>query len=298
MRTHFYHVAAIAAFVMAATPVTAATRVYLLGGQSNAEGCGEVADLTAPYNVPQTNVNFTYQKFQPFKWAPLQGGYGNNQDTQFGPEVGFGYAIKAAFPTDDIYLVKVAVNGSDLAVSWKPDGTGVNYNTFKKTVNAALTDLRGKGLDPVISGMLWMQGESDAGIVADASSQIVPGSAAAYQTNLINLITTVRSDFATPNMPFVMGRILTYYGSPTDNALVRASQMNIPDERLLSNTAWVNTDDLPGALDHPGHYGATQQIELGNRFASALVQVPEPRSVVLLTCGTMSAAAFAWRKQK
>ena len=55
--------------------------------------------------------------------------------------------------------------------------------------------------------MIWMQGESDANNSAYA---------AAYEANLTNLITAVRSDFSTPDMPFVVGRItdLSIYGFP------------------------------------------------------------------------------------
>ena len=106
----------------------AATKVFLLGGQSNMVGLGEVAQLASPYNAPQPAVKFWDNASN--GWVNLQGGFGANSN-YFGPEVSFGSRLHALFPTDSIYLVKYAVGTTDLAVDWNPDGTGATYNTFK-----------------------------------------------------------------------------------------------------------------------------------------------------------------------
>ena len=173
----------------------AATKVFLLGGQSNMAGAGAYPGgiingayvppepaIPAPYNVLQTEVKFWYNG----SWINLQSGYGY-QPGEFGPEVTFGYTLNNLFPNDDIYLVKYAESGSNLAVNWNPNGTGTQYNNFKSTVNSAINNLNTNHLDPVVTGMIWMQGESDTTVHAYA---------AAYATNLKNLITTVRSDFS------------------------------------------------------------------------------------------------------
>jgi hypothetical protein len=119
-----------------------------------------------------------------------------------------------------------------------------------------------------------MQGESDAAN---------PYYAAAYQTNLTNLIAAVRSDFNTPDMPFVIGRIAPAWGYPEYNALVRAAQVTVPT--LVNNASWINTDDLQISTAIPPHYGTQGQIDLGMRFANQFIQIPEPGSFIMLVLG-------------
>ena len=252
--------------VLVAWPAKAATLVYLLAGQSNMAGY-QSGLPEAPYNEVQSVQFWNYSNDG---WTDLRPGLGDTAN-DIGPEVGFGYAMQALHPNDDIYLVKWGVNSTSLAGPWNPDGSGAAYNTFKSRVNAALGSLA--GLSPTIAGMIWMQGESDAASTATAN---------AYAENLTNLITTVRSDFSTPAMPFVAGRITDlsiYSGFPGVEA-VRHAQETVPG--LVGNASWINTDDLAMNPAAPGHYLAQGQIDLGLRFANGLAAVPEPSSVVLL----------------
>ena len=266
--------------VCMAVPATAATKVFLIAGQSNAAGLGGYdSPIPPPYDVAQTDVRFWNYgpESQPDPvhginipgvgtgWVNLETGYGHTP-AEFGPEVSFGYALKNTFPDDDIYLVKYGLTSSSLAVHWNPWGTGSCYNQFAARVSNAMANLNGAGLAPTIAGMIWMQGESDA---------MVPAYAAAYETNLRNFINKVRSDVGTA-MPFVVGRITDYdgWGTPADNALVRSAQMTVPWQ--VGTAAWIDTDDLQWA--YVGHYGTQGQIDLGTRFATELVGIPDPIS--------------------
>ncbi len=262
-------------FIQTTVSATAETKVFLIAGQSNAAGCGVTADLTAPYDVPLSQVKF-WNKCNSIPnnnpgdaWVDLQGGFGHQFYpglSMFGPEVSFGYRLHQLFPHDDIYLVKYALSSQDLAVHWRPT-TGNIYSIFKSRVDAAIANLRAAGKSPVIAGMIWMQGESDA---------MKHDWAEAYQANLTTLIVKVRSDFSTPNMPFVIGRINNsqHWGTPADNTLVRNAQMKVASQ--VSNTSWINTDDISvwngkeqGHSD-PDHYSSQGQIVLGTRFANQL----------------------------
>ncbi len=269
MKKTVYIIALVTGIVCAAVSARAETKVFLLGGQSNMAGLGGYDfPLPTPYSVPQPNVQFwnygpgtqpdpTYGINYPgvgTGWVDLQSGFGHKPE-HFGPEVTFGYTLNNIFPDDDIYLIKEGISSQDLAVHWNPDGTGNIYNIFKSRVDAAMQNLTDAGLSPTIAGMIWMQGESDA---------LNPAYAPHYETNLTNLIQTVRSDFNTPDMPFVMGRILTMWGTPADNALVRGAQETV--SAADANVSWVDTDDLQ--LAYVGHYGTQGQIDLGIRYAS------------------------------
>jgi hypothetical protein len=300
--------------VLAATPAAAATKVFLLGGQSNMAGLGGFPNDTpqpgygadkpipAPYDAVQTDVKFWNYSgallTNPWnsnginnpdvgtKWVNLQNGFGW-EPVEFGPEVSFGYTLHKLLPKDDIYLVKLGVNGSDLANSWNPNGTGGNYNLFKLRVAAAIQNLTNDGKTPTIAGMIWMQGEGDAQSAANAN---------AYADNLKNLITHVRTDFNAPDMRFVVGRITTFYDSKPagGNATVRAAEVSVGT--TFPNTAWINTDDLERAYD--AHYGTQGQIDLGIRFANAMV-TPEPSPLVMAGTGVLAlAGCYLWRKRR
>lgn len=275
--------------VLGTVPASAATKVFLLAGQSNMAG-HETGLPTATYNEVQTGVK--YWNASSNGWTDLAPGFGCTTN-DIGPEVGFGYALhNTIFPDDDIYLIKYGQDSTSLAGQWNPNGSGSAYNTFKSRVTAAMASLAGQS--PTIAGMIWMQGESDA-----ANSSF----AAAYKTNLINLITTVRDkskfgDFADPNMPFVIGRItdLSIYGFP-GVADVRKAQETVPGQ--VGSASWINTDNLDMNPNAPGHYSAKGQIDLGMRFAGEFAPVPEPATLSLLIgTGVMLAVRACWQVRR
>lgn len=235
---------------------SAITRVFLLAGQSNMEGTGRSTKLTPPLSDPQKDVWYWHDG-----WVLLKPGFGHNfnygdvDPKQFGPEVSFGRAMADALTNDDIYLIKHGVNGANLAVQYAAPGSK-GYIEFRNKVKAALANLDDANIDYEISGMLWMQGQGDSKIAKYA---------AAYQANLTRLIATVRMDFNTPEMPFVIGRIMLGSDTrpPGGNAIVRAAQQSIANND--DNVYWFDTDSLQ--LAYPFHYGTKGQIDLGRLFA-------------------------------
>lgn len=269
-------------------PATAATRVFLLAGQSNMGGVGHGRELAGTsldkYYAPQPDVKMWSAASN--NWSALSSQFEGSDC--FGPEVSFGYQMHAAFPKDDIYLVKWSYGGTSLYSDWKPENNaGWCYREFKSTALAAIRNLTDANRAPIIAGMLWMQGEHDT---TDATF------AAAYQTNLVNFITAVRNDFHTPDMPFVLGRIIQGYGTTENNSTVRTAQTTAPT--LIANTAWVNTDDLQISPEIPLHFGTQGQIDLGIRFAAKLTPTPEPSMGMLLLAGAVAGAFRMWRRHK
>jgi hypothetical protein len=208
-------------------------------------------------------------------WIDLQTGYGYMND-QFGPELSFGKRLRELMPNDDIYLVKLGVTSTSLATDWNASGTGgATYNRFKDRVTAAISNLVTADKNPTIAGMVWMQGEEDGTNSSWAN---------AYGQNLTTLVSTIRSTFHNAgNMRFVAGRITTALGGNAScNSIVRNTQANIAS--LIDDSSWVNTDDLEWA--YYGHYGTQGQIDLGTRFANAMV-TPEPSVCVLAGIGLL-----------
>jgi hypothetical protein len=276
----------------AVAPAEAATKVFLLAGQSNMAGVGQYPGgvingqtippepaIAHPYDDPQPDVKFWYNN----AWTALRPGFGY-QTGEFGPEVTFGYRLNQLFPDDDIYLVKYAESGSNLAVDWKPDGTGPQYNAFKSRVNAALQNLNDAHLNPEVAGMIWMQGESDANKHDFAVN---------YATNLAVFINKVRLDFGAANMRFVIGQIDNWaWGATADCDLVRTAQQTVAEAD--GNAAWFNTDNLQRV--YTGHYGTQGQTDLGILFANKFA-VPEPSTLILLAAGLVGLLVHAWRKR-
>ena len=98
-------------------------------------------------------------------------------------------------------------------------------------------------------------------------------------------------------MEFVLGRILTYWGTVDNNALVRTAEQTVPG--LVGHATWINTDDLQIGTA-AGHYGTQGQIDLGTRFAVALpaMALPEPGTMALLVIAMIGVVAYGWRSRR
>jgi hypothetical protein len=232
-----------------------------MAGQSNMVGYADSSELEAPYDSAQTNVAYWFNT----RWVDVAPGYGRAR-RDFGPEISFGHAVKAALPSEDIYLVKYAVGGSNLYDQWRPDG-GPYHAAWVTKVTMALAKLKRDGVDYEISGMLWLQGETDA----DHSKGAV------YQANLRAFIASMRAETFgaesnTPDMLFMIARVRDYYGTAVQSALVRDAQVAVAESD--TNAEWFDTDTF-GPLIEGGHYGATGQLEIGKAFADTYLNRPE-----------------------
>ena len=224
-------------------------KVFLLGGQSNMNGLGTNSELTSPYNAAQTNVAF----WSAGDWVDLAPGFGSDAN-YFGPEVSFGYTVKQALPTNDVYLVKHAVNGTALYNDWAP-GSGPQYLGFMSTARSAIADLEAGKIDYEIAGMLWLQGESDA----------LENQGAAYETNLRNFIADMRTQFDSPELPFYMARVREFYGTAEQSGLVRTAQVVVAESTEF--VEWFDTDSY-NPLIEGGHYNTEGEINIGIDFAN------------------------------
>jgi len=232
-------------------------KVFLLGGQSNMVGADTAAKLKPPYNEPFSKVKIWQP--QEMQWEPLSPEVVNTQG-RFGPEIYFGHTIAKACPGDDIRLVKYASSGTALYDDWSPTVGGAQYVSFMSITKAALTDLESDGVDYEISGMLWLQGESDAH----------EKKAETYEKNLTEFISHMRAEFKTPDMPFIIARVRSYYGGETGQAkIVRNAQVKIAESG--QNVTWFDTDDF--TMFNEGHYDANGLADIGTRFAEKYLEI-------------------------
>ena len=228
-------------------------KIFLLGGQSNMAGQLKEywVELNSPYKDPFPAVPRWHNKAH--KWIPLAPTH------RFGPEVAFGHSIMQAMPDQQIRLIKYAINGTALYNDWKPN-EGPQYNGFMQAAQSALANLEAQQIPYEIAGMLWLQGESDA------NEQM----GAAYEANLAAFIQKMRSEFKTPEMPFIIARVRNFYGKGEQAHMVRSAQQKLAQKMPM--VAYFDTDDL-NPLVNGGHYGMPGTIEIGKRFTAAYLKI-------------------------
>lgn len=189
-------------------------------------------------------------------------------------------------PDTRIALIKYSRGGTSLDVegageygSWAPEfeggegeGMGINqYDHFLATVENALsaTDIDGDGVEDTLipSGIIWMQGESDAVFTEEIALR--------YEANLTQMMNLIRDAFGSSRIPVVIGRI-SDSGDTDDGVvwtfgeIVRTAQASFVDK---DGTAALVTSTDNYSYSDPWHYDSEGFMDLGRQFADALVEI-------------------------
>ncbi|MCH7228907.1 sialate O-acetylesterase [Haloferula sp. A504] len=258
------------------SPVSAVetVRVFLVGGQSNADGRADPSALpTSPTDLqqPQDDIDF-YYKVQNETAALTTLRPGLSETDGFGPSITFGRTLADQLgdgTTTRVALIKYANGGTNLASDWvaggdaTTSGDGPEYVTFQQTVTNGLAALATTYPDATIGieGMIWLQGESD----------IQGGSSLwnAYETNLQNFLDDITATYGT-TLPFVVIRLSD--GQTALNAtglgVVRTAQETVADSDPL--TDWVDTDGF-GMKGDNLHFDAAGQQSIGSAAATTML---------------------------
>ena len=259
--------------------------VFLIGGQSNATGQGYLSNLPKGFKI-DTNV-LIFHSGKPHlnsgrpsnTWLPLH--QASESPDRFGPELGFGNRLHELLPDKKIAIIKHAHSGTNLYHDWFPGGDatdtahfGLQFKIFIETVMEAMQALKQQGFQPVIKGMLWQQGESDADKTPEISQQ--------YGKNLKLLITRIRQQLQSPDMLFVYGYVLPPPVVYTGGAEVRKGQYlvqeNSGDSLATPRALLISTEDLSHRAndadtryptDHL-HFGTAGTYQLGVRMAEKM----------------------------
>jgi hypothetical protein len=182
------------------------------------------------------------------------------------PDVSFTPAVKAAFPGDDVLVVKSAQGGQPIRrwfKGWKPpegstvktDRNGDLYDTLVARVKAAVGNKK-----PDVITFVWMQGERDAR----------EGLSTVYQASLRGLVEQLRADLGRKDISVVVGRLSDFDTKSNHWKAVREAQVAYAESDPLA--AWVDTDDLNGDKNDL-HYTKEGYAELGRRFAARAVEL-------------------------
>lgn len=237
-------------------------KLFLLGGQSNMDGCGRGEDLPKPYQSPPANVVTWDNRKQ--CWVPLtKDSMAIARHQQFGPEMAFAHRLAKAYPGQTIAITKTSAGGTKLHTQWVPGK--VMYRRFIQNFRNATKQLEGAGVDYEIGGMLWMQGESDSETIEMAN---------AYEENLKRLVADVRKQTNHDTLPIVMGRISSSLLEKTpwnfDHArIVQAAQEAIAAED--GHVYIINTDELSTLKDNT-HFDTEAQLTLGGQMGDIMLR--------------------------
>jgi alpha-galactosidase len=235
------------ATLAASHPAAAATKpvqVFILAGQSNMEGAGQVK-ADPQRNGGKGSLEFlvkdaaTAKRFAPLvdaagQWrtrddvwisyldreGPLTVGFGARKDETIGPELGFGWVMGDALDAP-VLLIKCAWGGKSLAVDFRPPSAGKPPYSLGEKGDAAIA------ADPAILGKYYRETLARTKAALAQIKELVPGSDgryvlagfgwhqgwndrindkfnAEYESNMTHFIRDVRKDLGAPALPFVI----------------------------------------------------------------------------------------------
>jgi len=250
----------------------AKAKVFILSGQSNMSGGGDVVEgfQFEPSVGDKVRIWDACGEWGkrgiPGKWASLnelQAIKTEARMNRIGPEFGFSMAMTELFPAEEIYLIKASRGGTAID-RWLPDAKGKKNDLtgLLENLKVALEQIDG---DYEIVGMLWMQGESDTRKQEDAE---------AYQKKLEQFIAMMRTETNKPELPIVIGRLSSRVLESPKFSFDHAKIVQSAQEAVAQNDKnahVINTDDL-SQRDDLVHFDKEGQMGLGKRFGEAMIQ--------------------------
>lgn len=264
--------------------------IWILAGQSNMEGVGNLEDLPLPsavvnsFDMTDTWVaaqeplhrlvdavdSFHWRRHPEKKNERLSGEALDRwiAARKKGAGVGLPFALEMVRRTGvPIGLLPCAHGGTSMD-QWSPD--------LKDQGGASLYGgmiRRAKAVGGKVAGILWYQGESDAN----------PAAAPLFKNKFTNLIAAARADLAAPNLPFLYVQIGRHV-NPADAApwnAVQYAQLEV--ESQDANTAMTTCLDCD--MDDGIHVGTDSYLRLARRMAVLALgrakRGPRPVSAVL-----------------
>lgn len=236
--------------------------LYVFAGQSNAQ-IAFLSRSQAPAYLRAWDEgikiwNLSTGKFETYRIGtnsiqPTTTREGGGGDT-WGPEAQFAYRLRHFRPSEDVYIVKYAVAGTQLAESkawpdWHPNSDKSElFGQMEAAIGAAKSVLASAGYHPVVRMIFWMQGEADA---------VNPTLAAAYKENLSEMLAAMRRRWGDQRSVIIVGRISKLWEPGAD--VVRAAQASVTEKDRLDG--WIDTDGYPISGVHFNDRGC---IMMGN----------------------------------
>lgn len=254
--------------------------VFLVAGQSNAVGTGSDMDLTtSPLN--DDYISFGGGEILSVRFAE-QSSCGNDYPAAcavekgwqrlecqapvgskvFGPAISLGFDLDAQIgigTTEDanVWIIVCATGSRDLYDDWDAAGSTSDYELYARMIayyNARVAEIEANPGTPgevIYGGMLWAQGESDAGVEAESLN---------YEDNLNAFIAQLNTDLGVA--PFVISKLNTTM-TPTWVGNVRTAQ-----DAVAAADANVYANDTEAlTIKGSNHYDEDSYVTIGSDAA-------------------------------
>ncbi len=231
-------------------PSSEKLHLFLLAGQSNMAGRGK-ADAASGRTDPRIialDKNGAWKiAADPLHWDKPAAGTGIGRP--------FAATILKRNPGIAVGLIPTACGGSPIA-AWQP---GKYWNQTKShpwddSIAAAKKAMR----DGTLKAVLWHQGEADCG----------PGKSDAYEKNLEALITRLRRELNSPDLPFIIGQLGNFPRKPwtEHHKTVDAAQRAVA--KRLKNVAFVPINK-PSSIGDNLHFDTATLRRFADGYAKA-----------------------------
>lgn len=245
------------------TTVLSQRDVYLVIGQSNAAGRGDIEaqDMVTLSGVDLYNGTSweSAVNLDPLTAISDDAGlnrYSTVRNTNQPQGLNFSYTFGRMLNEvtgNQIGLVVNAIGGSKIQ-EWEKGSTEFNYYAEAiSRINAALA-LNGSTL----KGILWHQGEANRGL-------------GTYLTRLKTLITDLRTDLGMPDLPVIVGQI-SMQRTDNENFNTNIKKITDPgDAAYIPYTDYATTDGLQ--TSDRTHFNSNGQRVLGYRYAAKVLKM-------------------------
>jgi len=242
--------------------------LFIWAGQSNAQGWMGDAD---EYPVDSLgfdesillNWTFVDNHSSEGKWVPMQPQEGRFQNGHFGPEVIFARELKKQGYNPAIF--KYTKGATGLARDWKAPGEGGIYDKMTVDLQAGIDQLEDQGYRVDVRGLIWIQGESDAGD-EEASAN--------YYQNLKRLVDHLQKDqLNQPDMKILVG-VDEQHPFVEDRPEVVEAQKRLAEED--PNITFTSMRGLPKA--DTTHLTPEGLVEHGERLFKAFMNMIDASS--------------------
>lgn len=227
--------------------------IFLLAGQSNMSGRGELSDID---RAPHPRV-FVLNKNDEWVIATEPLHFDKPERVGVGPGLAFAKEIARENPDITIGLVPSAVGASSIQ-TWTPGGYHEKNNTHPW--DDAVRRLGVAMQSGELKAILWHQGEADSGRKA----------ASLYEARLHDLIRRFRNVADDDKLPFIVGQLGQFKEWSEGRQLVNAVHENVPAH--FEYTRFVSSDDLTHIGDKT-HFDADSARALGHRYADAFADI-------------------------
>jgi hypothetical protein len=198
---------------------------------------------------------------------------GQSNMKRFQHEQFFIPAVRAAYGTENVIVIKNAEGGQPISMwykAWtsskgeKPKKTGRLYDALIKQVKERTSDLEIRTVT-----FIWMQGEAD----------VKAGDVDVYAKSFKGLLDQLETDLGRKDINVIIGRLSDFGLKKRSNPKwdeMRKVQMSLADES--PRAVWVDTDDLNGEK-HSLHYVRPDGYrKLGQRYVEAARKLIEENS--------------------